>query len=342
MTPGASATAEAVRRVADQAWLEMREHGVLPTPRNFKIWVSHLENTHSKLSRQLTGILVAGQSPTPRQMEVLYEQNSDEDLDVGALAGQSEQLDGVAQRMLGSIATNSKSLKEYGALLMSLGKQVDQDHTVEGFLRVVSLLAQETSEAGERNRHLEQQLATSAARISKLRNELSNARESATTDGLTGLRNRRAFDSRLRLAMRTAKADGGPVCLLLLDVDHFKRFNDEHGHSTGDLVLRLVAGIIAENVKGRDFAARYGGEEFAVILTHVGLDGGLVVAEQIRGALEGKRLTTPGSQKRLNMVTLSVGVAQPRSDDSPSTLVERADAALYVAKKQGRNRVCAE
>lgn len=342
MHPGNVGAAEAVRRVADRAWREMQEHGVLPTPRNFELWVSHLENTHSKLSRQLSEILLAGQSPTPRQLQSLYEQNFTQEFDVGALASQSEQLSDVAQHLLGSIVTNQDSLHAYGALLLSADRQIRHDQTVDGLLRVVSSLAQETSRASERNRHLEQQLASSATRISKLRTELSDARESATTDSLTGLRNRRAFDSRLRLAIRKARSEEKPMCLLLLDVDHFKRFNDEHGHSTGDLVLRLVAGIIAENVKGRDVAARYGGEEFAVILTQVGLVGGLAVAEQIRGALEGKHLAAKGLQKRPNMVTLSVGVAQSCAADNSAALIERADAALYRAKQQGRNRVCAE
>ncbi len=107
-------------------------------------------------------------------------------------------------------------------------------------------------------------------------------------------------------------------------------------------MLRLVARMIADNVKGRDTAARYGGEEFAVILTGAELRAGAVVAGQLRALLDGKRLTTRGPQQNYGSVTISAGVAQFRPGDSPVSLIERADAALYEAKLLGRNQVCTE
>ncbi len=132
------------------------------------------------------------------------------------------------------------------------------------------------------------------------------------------------------------------MALILLDIDHFKRFNDHYGHRTGDLVLRLVGRVVADNVKGRDTAARYGGEEFAVILAGADLRAGAVVAGQMRAVLDGKRLITRGEQHHHGSVTISAGVAQFVPGDTAASLVERADAALYAAKHAGRNRVCVE
>ena len=128
--------------------------------------------------------------------------------------------------------------------------------------------------------------------------------------------------------------------MLLLDVDHFKQFNDRFGHKTGDPVLRLVARLLSDSVKGRDVVARYGGEEFAIILTGAGLEAGDAVGRQICKALGERRLVNKGTQVGFGQVTISVGVAQVRLDDTPATLMARADAGLYLAKKRGRNRVC--
>ncbi len=319
----------------------MQEHGVLPSPRNFELWYCHLDGSNPALSQGLSALLDAGVSPTPQQLRTLYSNFVTREIDVEAIADHSEQLGDAAQSLVEQVSASQTSLQTYGRALSTLTDQMDRDRTVGGLLDALTVLASETSRASERNRILEQQLAASLARIGKLRTELVDARQDATTDGLTGLRNRRALEAAMRRAMRTARGEATPMSLLLLDIDHFKQFNDNYGHRTGDLVLRLVAGIIADNVKGRDTAARYGGEEFAVVLTSADLQAGLTVAGQIRALLDGKNLVARGKQQPA-MVTLSVGVAQFRPGDSVGSLIERADAALYQAKRQGRNRVCCE
>ena len=331
-----------MRALADQAWREMQEHDILPSPRNFELWFTYLEQSNPALSRELSAMLVAGMSPTPQQLRRLHANCIAREIDVEAIADHSEQLGEAAQSLIEQISDNQASLRSYDQALSTLSSGMNQDRTVGGLLHAVTVLASETSRASERNRELEQQLSASLVRISSLRSELMDAKQEATTDGLTGLRNRRAFDAKLRHAMRRARSETAPLSLLLLDIDHFKQFNDTYGHRTGDLVLRLVAGIIADNVKGRDTAARYGGEEFAVVLTAADLSAGITVAGQIRALLDGKRLVGRSKQQKPAMVTVSAGVAEFRPDDTAASLVERADAALYEAKRLGRNRVCAE
>jgi diguanylate cyclase (GGDEF)-like protein len=177
---------------------------------------------------------------------------------------------------------------------------------------------------------LAEELRRANTELGRLNLELASR---AATDALTGLQNRRAFDEGLA---RELARPGRVVSLLMLDVDHFKRFNDAHGHPAGDEVLRAVARTIQACVRGNDLAARYGGEEFAVILPATPVDGARAVAERIRNAIAGLRLHIDG--KWLS-VTASLGGVTVQGGSAPSVVLPRADAALYQAKGAGRNRV---
>jgi diguanylate cyclase (GGDEF)-like protein len=157
----------------------------------------------------------------------------------------------------------------------------------------------------------------------------------ALTDGLTGCFNRRFFEIQLERDLHLATRMRQPVSLILLDIDHFKRVNDSHGHDAGDDALRILAGALREEVRGVDMAARYGGEEFAIILPQAGPEGAMVMAETLRARVE--RMEVPG----VGHITISFGVATfPLDASSRELLVTSADRALYLAKRTGRNRVC--
>jgi len=161
----------------------------------------------------------------------------------------------------------------------------------------------------------------------------------AITDSLTGLTNRRAFMERLDRELQLSRRLGVPLSLLLIDIDHFKRFNDTFGHLVGDQVLREVATVITGAVRTSDITARYGGEEFAVILPDTAVDGGLALSERIRRAVEGHHLG-PSNPRARQRVTVSLGLATyPDHASLPEELIDAADGALYLSKKRGRNRV---
>ena len=164
----------------------------------------------------------------------------------------------------------------------------------------------------------------------------------AAQDGLTGLANRRCFDETLAHELNRAQRSGQPVSLIMLDVDFFKKFNDEYGHVAGDACLQAVAGAVARNVgRAEDLAARYGGEEFAVILPGTGAAGALDVAEAIRSAVEALDIRHAASA--LGVVTVSLGAATVHPGQHPQAdsneLIRQADALLYQSKHGGRNRV---
>ena len=164
----------------------------------------------------------------------------------------------------------------------------------------------------------------------------------ALTDTLTGIGNRKCFDQAIGQAITAAMETGDALSLIMADLDHFKKFNDTHGHQIGDQVLRLVGRTLVQCVKGQDTAARYGGEEFAIILPTTNILGGRAVAENIRGTVASKKVVRKDSGKALGEITLSLGVASYRPGEPIADLIRRADEALYIAKKDGRNRVNTE
>ena len=168
-------------------------------------------------------------------------------------------------------------------------------------------------------------------------------RSLAFIDGLTGVANRRRFDEALQAEWRSCRRSGSPLTLLMIDIDHFKRYNDHYGHQGGDVCLQAVAAALRQ-LFGRphDLVARYGGEEFACLMPECDITAGLGKAEELRAAVAALGIPHTDSPTA-DWLTLSIGVAtaHPIDDTAPATLVTMADAALYTAKSNGRDRVCA-
>jgi len=186
---------------------------------------------------------------------------------------------------------------------------------------------------------LQTNLNESHQQIENLRENLEVAEETGMRDPLTSLWNRRAFDHMLELQVETAIKSNTPTCLILADVDHFKKVNDSFGHLIGDEILRLVSNTISKNVKGRDFVARFGGEEFALILPQTSLENALKLAMQIRHKLEIKKWFVSKRNEPVGTITAYFGVAQLQLGESKDAFIGRADSKLYEAKLAGRNRV---
>ncbi len=197
-----------------------------------------------------------------------------------------------------------------------------------------SLLAAATQML-EANQQLQAELAKAKAELHDHAKRIEVHMAEARTDALVGVGNRRAFDEELARRYAAWRRQGTTLSLLIIDVDHFKRLNDTHGHQAGDEVLRGIGRVLAANIRDMDFVARYGGEEFAFILPGIGIEGAKSAAERIRTAIAAA--TFPFEGKTLS-VTVSLGVAELAPGDTVASLLERADSALYAAKSNGRNR----
>lgn len=185
------------------------------------------------------------------------------------------------------------------------------------------------------NQRLQSDLASARAELQEQREHVEVLVAEARTDTLTGLPNRRRFNEDLDRHFDQWRRHKMPLCLLLIDVDKFKRFNDTYGHQSGDAVLRMTAKVLSGTLRQMDLAARFGGEEFAVLLPGTRVREGSLVAERLRATLAAQACSH--GQRDLH-ITVSIGVAVAQPDEDPATLIARADKALYAAKEAGRDR----
>jgi diguanylate cyclase (GGDEF)-like protein len=187
---------------------------------------------------------------------------------------------------------------------------------------------------------LASRLRANNATVSKNVQKRRQYERAAMFDGLTGIHNRRWLDETLHRMVKRHAASGGDLALSLIDIDHFKGFNDRFGHAAGDHVLTTVAATLAANLRPTDLVARFGGEEFVIIFPETNLELATRAADRVRIAVSETALAMPDGAK-LPKVTISMGVAVLKREDGVPDLLKRADLAMYEAKQSGRNRVVA-
>ncbi|MDP3403845.1 MAG: GGDEF domain-containing protein [Brevundimonas sp.] len=325
--------------LARRAVEEMERAGVWPTPLNFELWVHYLGDPESALGREMVRLLGAGDVFTEGTSEMLAAEYlprgrlSEEIRDAGAV------LDRELSTVSEAIAKAQKSQAAYGQTLAGASAHLEGESAPSALIGVVAELTQATTFVQKENATLEKRLKTSTKEVARLREHLEQVRRDAMTDALTNLANRKAFDEELLRACDEADKKRQPMTLAVLDIDHFKRFNDTWGHQTGDQVLRYVASVIGRVSKAPRVAARYGGEEFAIIFP--GEVAPLVEAalNSIREEVGTRALRRRSTNDELGAVTISAGLAQRRPGESGSSLLDRADEALYASKRTGRNKV---
>jgi diguanylate cyclase len=247
----------------------------------------------------------------------------------------AEQLDSVSK----AIAAAQRTSLSYGKTLAGASKELADAQGPEALKKLVDNLTDATRLVHEQNKKLEKRLQASTREVADLRDHLEQVRRDALTDALTQLANRKAFDEQLMRACLAADSSGTPLALALLDIDHFKKFNDTWGHQTGDQVLRFVASVLDRSATGARFAARYGGEEFVILFPGEHPNVVMASLEQIREEISSRVLKRRSTNEDLGAVTISIGMATLKPGESCASLTERADKALYFSKRNGRNRV---
>lgn len=252
------------------------------------------------------------------------------------------------KKIIGSLASHIQSLaissESFGARLENYSRQVAATTTLQEIRAVQKAILSDTlaiqkenAAAREKLLESEKRLKESSQRISQLEEELESARKEKFIDHLTQVFNRGYLDEKLKEDAAAFQRYGEPFCLIMFDVDHFKKFNDSYGHQAGDKVLQAVAATAKEAMRASDTVARYGGEEFAVVVYKAKIEEAVKAAENLREAVAAHEFVFKG-EKKIVQVTISLGVAEFARGDTPKSLIERADSRLYEAKRQGRNR----
>jgi diguanylate cyclase len=311
-------------------------------PRNYEIWYVYATGQNAPLNKIINETLARNGKLTEADLEQIYETYLSH-------LKTTDRIDKVGARVIGEIDDVMRLINDalgmsasYDANLAGASERLSAAENRDQVKSVVDQLVKSTRDMREVNKALEERLALSKSEISNLQQSLEAIRAESLTDPLTGLGNRKYFDRTIEMAVQSALASGEPLSLLMFDIDHFKSFNDSYGHLTGDQVLRLVGMSLKQTIKGQDITARYGGEEFAVVLPNTALRQALTVADHIRRAVMAKELKKKSTGEILGRVTISVGVSMLKPGDDTDALIDRADACLYAAKRNGRNRVICE
>jgi len=307
-------------------------------PSSYAVWYEHLAGLNKSLSEAINTRLQAPEAIGQPEIDKFYERHVAERENRSAAQLQ----DGLSE-LLGKLAkvaaTSGEGTAEYARALGECERELGNIADAEGLQRVIKSLVRSTSEARSAAEKVRAELEASRAEMQQLRDSVGNLQSEALSDPLTGLHNRRGFESALTDLYGVGGSGLASAALLMADIDHFKKVNDTYGHLIGDQVIRATAQVLKSAVKGRDVVARFGGEEFVVLLPETPGHGALALAEQIRAAFGKLRIRRQGSDEIIAQITISIGVATALPGESVEQAIDRADQALYRAKNEGRNCV---
>ncbi len=335
-------------RTALEAMARMEADGIPPIPKNFSVWYAYYANLNPELNRAIDILARNKESASPEQYYQLYDNYLHEVIEhEQAVQNINNRLQNTLAQVQQLVVEASKSSHQFNSRLDNANGELVEfvsktPLSVQDIQRIIQQLVDDSKALMLQNESMHLRLADNSRELNEMRQDLFSVREEAMTDALTGISNRKAFDARLLQAAVEASQDEEPLALLLIDIDHFKKFNDTYGHQAGDQVLRLVAQTFKRSIKGKDTAARFGGEEFAIILPGTTADNAARVADVLRLAVASKEVVNRSNNIKLGQITISVGVSEYRTNESLEDLIERADSALYRAKQAGRNQVVKE
>jgi len=322
---------------AREALLAMQRRRIPPTPENFCVWYHVAADSIPTLTR-LVNVLDTQSVPfdDARNWE-LYERFFGGERERSHLRGIGEQVQDHLAEIGGLLSQIADGTDAYGDSLEGVVTSLDEGERVGELDEALTTLRRDTREILERTDHWQKTATAHAEEVTRLKEDLDAARREADTDDLTQVGNRKRFDRRLREIVTAACETGTPLSVLLLDIDHFKSFNDTYGHQLGDRVLKLVAKRMVDSIGLESEVFRYGGEEFSVLAPTAAIGEAVELGERVRKAIGSLRVARKRDSEPLRRITVSVGISEYEPGEPLARVLERADAALYAAKNSGRN-----
>ncbi|MGB0496233.1 MAG: GGDEF domain-containing protein [Kangiellaceae bacterium] len=318
----------------------MRSNGIPLTPENYSLWYTYSNRSIQGLNKAIDENLKKGVEFTKRINASLYKRFI-EPQEGDQISGFQTATKELIEKLLSELKHVSGDSEDFVTSMENCEKQLLDSPDVNQLTEIVGQVIEKTRTINDKNRGLVESIKSMEKEVDSLRSGVASLTEQAQTDQLTKLANRRGFDERYKVLEQNYEEHEQEFSLLLIDIDHFKQFNDTHGHAIGDKVLCYVGSSLKAGISDEDTAARFGGEEFVIALANTDQEKALLIAEELRLKISKKQLRSNQTSQSLGSVTVSIGVSTIRPTEDKESLIERADIAMYKAKQAGRNQVFA-
>ncbi len=322
--------------------ITMLQELVMPAdPPNYAVCYEYVSGKNETLRTIMDELLANKESLNTSKMEELF-YNYVLQLNEQYLRQVQDEVIKLLNELHYALESMQGDTERFGKTLAAQSQALGGNPSLKALSAIISTLKHSTDQMHDSGSSMNAQLNDNLTEVQRLRSDLEQAKKEASLDYLTGLLNRNTFTKRLAEAVEEEKRKQHGLCLLMIDIDHFKQFNDNFGHLLGDKVIAFVGNTMKSTLKGTDLIARYGGEEFVVLLPDTHYIGATTVAEQVRKTIAEARLVRSGTKEELPHVHVSIGVAKYKYKEPVESFIERADKALYRSKELGRNRVTGE
>lgn len=311
-------------------------HDLDLTPLNFGLAMDYITGNDLAVEKAVRAILTDKGKLTNGMAEQIIADQRAEEVTADTLNDMMVKVEANLDQLTGIANQSSDSAKDFGAALQRQAAELTREAAGSD---TISNLVHLTRAMIEKTREVEQRMRDGQKQTRLLQKNLENARKAAEQDHLTGLPNRRAFETTLREEVQVARDNHEPLSVAFCDIDHFKNINDTHGHDAGDRVLKFVGGLLAKISGDKCHVARHGGEEFVMLFRGMQVSEAAKVVDDARSDMAERNLVDRKTGERMEQVTFSGGVADVFAYPEPRDALKAADRALYLAKEHGRNRV---
>jgi diguanylate cyclase len=319
----------------------MTRYQIPVTPDNYAVWYQYVLGENPALKHRIQELIDSGMSFTQELNQELFQRYASQ-CNVEKIDTIRSNLHGIIIDVNSTLTTAGNHTSRFDSSLNHFNQSLGNPNQLGDIKSLLTALLDETRQMQKRTTELQQHIESKSQEVEALQVELERERVRAKTDPMTGLVNRSALFDALARGVDESETRRGRLCLLMVDIDHFKRINDTHGHLVGDRVIKFVAESIRKAVKGKDTAARFGGEEFVLLLPDTPFEGALQLGRQLLDTIAGAKLMRADTKQPLGQITISLGLAVYKAGEEITDFIGRADKALYLAKNKGRNRICTE
>ena len=325
----------------DSTLENLNTYQLTPSPDNYRVWFEYAAGSIDALNADIDDCISQRRAITDAMCAKWHAQHlstdDQRDVDDTRIA-----ISGMLNVMIAHLKDWDSTAAHSDDSLNNCMEQLNGQPDLNQVKEIIATVTEEAKKVRDSNQKVKSTLHSLSDEVSTLRQDVDRLGSEALTDALTQAMNRRGFDASLKKITEKSQEKALDCSLIIVDIDHFKKVNDDFGHLVGDKILRFIAEKLRQNIRGSDILARYGGEEFAIILPNTNYQGALRVAENLCQAVASRSLTTSSKTKTIGRITISCGVSIYQSGEDLETFFERADKSMYQAKKQGRNRVVGE